>query len=396
MRVRARGPSARLMAALLPPGLTVVDLTVNVPGPLCSSILSDLGARVIKVEPPAGDPLRRSPGMWAGLNRGKLSIALDLKTPEGREALSRLAAGSDVVLEGWRPGVAGRLGADYATLSAANPDLVYCSISGFGQDGPWRDRPAHDIDFSALAGLLAAQAAISGRPWPPPVLASDVASGLYAAVAVLAALAGRGGGRGGRYIDLSMAESTLALLAPEVGRLGDGASGGGPNVTFIPHYGVFECADGRWFTLGIVDEDHFWQRFCAAAGLEHLADLKLADRVDRGGALAAEVRGAFLSRTSDHWSRALAEADVPGAAVEELRDLPDSPQFRHRGAFADTGEGTFLAQPFRVCGRMVGPERGAPGLGEHAGEILSELGYDPARAAELLRRGAPAGREAGT
>ena len=236
--------------------------------------------------------------------------------------LSRLAAGSDIVLEGWRPGVAGRLGADCATLSAANPDLVYCSISGFGQDGPWRDRPAHDIDFSALAGLLAAQAAISGRPWPPPVLASDVASGLYAAVAVLAALAGRGGDRGGRYIDLSMAESTLALLAPEIGRLGDGGSGGGPNVTFIPHYGVFECADGRWFTLGIVDEDHFWRRFCGAAGLDHLADLTLAERVDRGELLASEVREAFLSRTSDHWSRALTEADVPAAAVEELRDLP--------------------------------------------------------------------------
>ena len=375
------------MSAPLPPGLTVVDMTVNVPGPFCSSILSDLGADVVKVEPPAGDPLRQSAGMWEGLNRGKRSLALDLKTPGGREALRRLAGAADVVLEGWRPGVADRLGADYAALSAANPALIYCSISGFGQDGPWRDRPAHDVNFAALAGHLAAQAAIAGRPWPPPLLISDVASGLYAAVAVLAALAGRGEG-GGRYIDLSMADSTLALLAPEVGRLAAGDAGTAPNVTFIPHYGVFECADGEWFSLGIVDEDHFWRSFCGVAGLGHLAGLTFAERVGRGEALAAEVRGAFLSRGSAEWSRQLAEADVPAAAVASMSELPGSPQFRHRGAFATVGSGTFLAQPFRVCGQPVGPDRGPPRLGEHAADVLGGVGYDEAAIAELRRSGA--------
>ena len=126
--------------------ITVLDLTVNVPGPFCSMILGDLGARVIKVEPPSGDALRHSSDMWNYLNRGKESIVLDLKKDCAKEILSRLAKDADIVLEGWRPGVAKRLGADYGTLSAKNNSLVYCSISGFGQDGPWRDRPGHDLN----------------------------------------------------------------------------------------------------------------------------------------------------------------------------------------------------------------------------------------------------------
>ena len=157
--------------------ITLVDLTVNLPGPFCSMTLADLGARVIKVEPPGGDPLRRSnPTMWSGLNRGKESIVLDLKDPEGRGVLARLARDADIVLEGWRPGVAERLGADHPTLSRENDGLVYCSISGFGQDGPWRDRPGHDINYLALAGYLGVQTAIEGRPGPPP---GGIEKGIY-------------------------------------------------------------------------------------------------------------------------------------------------------------------------------------------------------------------------
>ena len=158
--------------------LTVLDLTVNTPGPFCSMILSDLGARVIKIEPPGGDPLRQSSvSMFAGMNRGKESISLNLKTDGDREVLLRLVERADIVLEGSRPGVAKRLGADYETISARNPGIVYCSISGFGQEGPWRDVPAHDINYLAVGGYMGLQTAIEGRPWPPAILISDVASG---------------------------------------------------------------------------------------------------------------------------------------------------------------------------------------------------------------------------
>ncbi len=369
-------------------GLTVINLTVNVPGPFCSSILSDLGASVVKVEPPAGDPLRLAPGMWSGLNRGKRSITLDLKTGGGRDVLKRLGTKADVVLEGWRPGVAKRLGADYETLSAGNAGLVYCAISGFGQDGPWADRPAHDIDLLAISGYLQAQIGFEGRPWAPPVLISDLASAHYAAIAVLAALVKRGSNGRGSYIDLSMADSTLALLAPEIGRVGTGEADGKPNVTFIPHYGAFECADGRWFSLGIVDEDHFWRRFCQAAGLADLADLTYPERVERGTPITEAVRAAFAKRPAAEWESILCAADVPAAPVTALADLFDNPQFQARGIFRNIGEGRFLAQPFMLSGQSVGPTEGPPGQGEHAAEILNELGYDAEQVEDLHQSGA--------
>lgn len=369
-------------------GITVVDMTVNVPGPFCSTILSDLGARVIKVEPPTGDPLRHSPGMFSGLNRGKHSVLLDLKNPGGRDVLKRLSNGADVVLEGWRPGVAERLGADYEALSADNPGLVYCAVSGFGQTGPDRDRPAHDIDFLALAGHMSAQTDIQGRPWAPPVLISDLASALYAAVAVLAATVGRHVTGRGAYVDLSMADATLALLAPEIGRLGTGEVGGKPNVTFIPHYGVFQCADGRWFSLGIVDEDHFWSRFCHAAGLPELADLTFAERVDRGAPITDAVQAAFRSRPAPEWERLLRAADVPAALVTSLADLVDSPQFRSRGMFVELGLQRFLAQPFKLSGGSVGPKERPPEPGEHTAALLADLGYGASEVVSLRASGA--------
>ncbi len=363
--------------------LTVVDLTVNAPGPFCSAILSDLGARVIKVEPPGGDPLRlSSPRMFASMNRGKESIVLDLKTAAGRDVLNGLTARADAVLEGSRPRVAARLGADYGTLSAQNEGLVYCSISGFGQEGPWRDRPGHDINYLALTGYLGMQTAIEGRPWPPAVLVSDLASGLYAAIMVLAALAGRTATGKGTFIDVSMAESVLHLLGPELGSAGssDGPDRH-PNVSYIPHYGLFPCADGKWISLGIVHEDHFWDRFCRAAGLDDLAGLGFDERVARGQAIRDALHKLFYSKTSDEWEGMLSDADVPAAAVPDLGDVIDSPQFRAREAFTTLGANTFVNLPGRLSTGDVAPNAGPPDLGEHENAILAELGISPERVA---------------
>ena len=364
--------------------ITVVDMTVNVPGPFCSTILGDLGARVIKVEPPGGDPMRHSPGMWASINRGKKSIVLDLKNEGARELLTRLAKQSDIVLEGWRPGVALRLGADYPALSARNPGLVYCSISGFGQDGPWSQRPGHDVNYLALSGYMSVQSAVEGRPWPPPVLVSDLASGLYAAIMTLAAVVGRQASGKGAYIDLSMTESALSLLGLEVGRMADGdGSDDRPNVTFVPHYGLFPCADGRWFSLGIVHEDHFWERFCEAAGLDSIAGLTFQERLDQAERIRDVLHKTFVTRTASEWETLLRRADVPAAAVSGLADLFDSPQLQSRGAFVDIGLYRFLAQPARFSTGPVAPTEGPPRPGEHTEDILAELGYGPAESARL-------------
>ncbi len=368
-------------------GLAVLDLCVNVPGPFCSSILGDLGARVVGVEPPGGDPLRHSPGMWAGLNRGKESVVLDLKSPEGRDVLAALAGRADVVLEGWRPGVAERLGAGRERLQGINPALVYCSISGFGQDGPWRDRPAHDLNYLALSGYLGVQAAMDGAPSPPPVLVSDLVSGLYAAIAVLAGLAGRTASGRGVYIDLSMTEAALALLGPELGRLRDGGCAARPNVTSIPHYGLFPTADGRWVSLGIVHEDHFWRRLCEAVGLAGLADLAFEQRTRCAGQIRDALHRTFSGRSAAEWEDALGGADVPFAVVVSLEEALASPQMRWRQVAADSGAAQLLRLPALFSTGDVSPRRGAPALGEHSSAVLAELGYDGGQVGRMKERG---------
>ncbi|MBM3949076.1 MAG: CoA transferase [SAR202 cluster bacterium] len=369
--------------------ISVLDLGVNVPGPFCSMTLGDLGARVVKVEPPGGDPLRQTdPGMFTALNCGKESIALDLKTQPGREALARLAEKADIVLEGSRPGVAARLGAGYAALSARNPRLVYCSISGFGQTGPWRDRPAHDLNYLALSGYLGVQEAIEGRPWPPPVLVSDLASGLYAAIMVLAALQGREVSGKGAFIDLSMTESALALLGPELTRATEGPyAERHPNVSGIPTYGLFRCGDGRWLSLGIVHEDHFWDRLCDAGGLPDLKSLPFADRMARRDEVRSRLEFAFLAASAAEWEKRLLEADVPAAAVVGLADVLDSPQFKARDAFVESGGHRYLAQPARFSTGSVAREGKPPTLGQHADMLLSSLGYSAAQIREMRSAG---------
>ena len=370
-------------------GLTVIELTVNVPGPFCAMVLADLGARVIKVEPPGGDPLRHSAEMWAGLNRGKDSLVLDLKTDGGGRVLGKLVESGDIVLEGSRPGVAERLGADYPTMSEINPGLVYCSISGFGQDGPWRDRPAHDINYLALSGYLDVEASVSGRPWPPPVLMSDLASGLYAAIAVLAAVCGRQISGEGAYVDLSMTESAVSLLGLEIGgTAGEGEPATQPNVSYIPHYGVFPCADDRWLSVGIVHEDHFWERLCHVAGLTDLAGLKFDDRLARSEEILTALHQTFVTRPAAEWERVLQEADVPAAAVVQLSEVFDSPQFKSRGTFVDVGIHRFVAQPMRFSTGSVAPTAGPPELGQHAEAVLTELGYDRDERAKLQQANA--------
>ncbi|HEX7126340.1 MAG TPA: CaiB/BaiF CoA-transferase family protein [Thermodesulfobacteriota bacterium] len=366
-------------------GVRVVDLTTQMPGPYCTRMLADLGADVIKVEAPRGDPLRAYAPMFDEVNRGKRSLVLDLKRADAREVLHRLVRRSDLFLEGFRPGVAARLGADYETLAALNPGLVYCSISGFGQDGPERGRPAHDVNYLALGGVLDLDARVCGAPHPPGVLVSDLAAGQYAAVACLAALVGRLAGGPGQYIDLSMTDGVAAWTAVEHARLAaEGRPAEKPNVTVAPCYGVFRTADGRFVTLGIVYEDDFWRAFCDVAGLADLRELVHAERVARFEEVRERLAGLFASDTRDGWTRRFEGSNVPFAPVLDLEEVRRWPQFAHRGLFA----GPAVAMPMRFSAADVRPGGPAPSLGEHGRELLAECGYGEAEVEALVEAGA--------
>ncbi len=365
-------------------GVLVVDLTTQMPGPYCTMLLADLGADVIKVEPPAGDQLRAYRPMFDAVNRGKRSLALDLKRPEGREVLRRLVRTADLMLEGFRPGVAARLGADYAAIREVNPGIVYCSISGFGQTGPDRDRPAHDLNYLALAGVLGLEVPIAGAPAPPPVLVSDLAAGQFAAIALLAALVARRGGGPGQYIDLSMTDAAVGWVGTELARLrAEGRPPERPNVTVAPHYGVFRTADGRFVTLGIVYEDHFWRACCDVLGLPEWRELTHAQRLARYGEIRGRLEAVFAGATRDEWTERFAGQEVPFAPVLELQEVLAWPQFRHRGLFTEHG----VALPMTFSAAEVSPRGPSPELGEHGAEILGSLGFGDAEVRRLVESG---------
>jgi crotonobetainyl-CoA:carnitine CoA-transferase CaiB-like acyl-CoA transferase len=366
-------------------GVRVLDLTTQMPGPFCTMLLADLGADVVKVEAPAGDQMRAYPPMFEAVNRGKRSLVLDLKRPAARETLRRLARGADLFLEGFRPGVAARLGADYAAIREANPGIVYCSISGFGQDGPERDRPGHDVNYLALAGVLGLDARVSGAPSAPGVLVSDLAAGQFAAIACLAALVGRRAGGPGQCIDLSMTDGAVLWTAIEMARLlAEGRQPERPNVTVAPHYGVFRTADGRFVTLGIVYEDHFWRAFCDAVGWDDWRGLAHPERLARYDEIRARLVALFASAPRDAWTARFAGTEVPFGPVLELPEVLEWPQFRHRGLFGPHGVGL----PMRFSAADAAPRGPAPALGADGRAVLAEAGLSEGEIQGLVEGGA--------
>ena len=356
-------------------GVLVIELAWAAPGPYCGLLLSQLGADVVKVEPPGGDPLRAVPAFFAALNANKRSLALDLKRPDDRTVFLKLARQADALIEGFRPGAAERLGVDYAGLAADNSGLVYLSISGFGQDGPYRQWAGHDLNYLAIGGLLGLQEQLVGRAEPPPVLLSDLASGLFAALGVAAALAERARSGRGRYLDLAMADTAANWLGLELAR----RAFGGPetaNLSHVPHYGVFTASDGKLVTLGVAYEQHFWASLCDRLDLPDLRDLGTAARRARAPEIRARLQSGFASRPAHEWEALLAGPEVPFAAVRSPAEIPDDPQFRHRGLFQELPGPS--GRPFPLPGlpfplgepRPAGP---APALDEHGAELRAEL-----------------------
>jgi crotonobetainyl-CoA:carnitine CoA-transferase CaiB-like acyl-CoA transferase len=324
-------PSRGDEAAGLLAGVRVLDLSIWRPGPYATQLLAEMGAEVLKVEPPDGDPMRAYAGLFDQLNAAKRSIRVDLKAAGGRDQVLALALEADVFVEGYRPGVAERLGVGPAAVQAANPEIVYCSISGLGQDGPLAAVPGHDLNYAAWAGVLAPD---GGSPREPAIPVADLSGGMAAALAICAALFRRLRTGEGERIDVALAD----VLATWTGTVPPVAEGVDAAVRGVPGYGTFTAADGGHLALGVVSEDHFWRRLCSVLALDAMGDLGFTERVARLDELQDRIARAVAERDRDELVDALLAADVPAAPVLTRDEMAELEHFRRRGVVVDEGD----------------------------------------------------------
>lgn len=379
-------------------GIRVLDLTRLLPGPAATLHLADLGAEVIKIEDPGGGDYARELGPKHGdaswffeiVNRGKASLTLDLKQPAGVEVFLRLARDADVVVESFRPGVVDRLGIGYQAVRAANPRIVYCAVTGYGQTGPYRDRAGHDINYIGYAGVLDQIGAADGPPLVPNFPIADLLGGAMAAAlaAVAALFAARATGEG-RYVDIAMTDVVLAhnyfpLLpvlaegkAPPRGR--DLFSGG------VPCYGVYPTADGRFMAVGALEEK-FWSALCLTLGRPDLLPLRLAEGAEAEFA-RTELARIFRSRNRSEWVEIFAEVDCCVTPVLRLEEALGDPQIKLRGMVVDASGAPQFASPFRMGQSASAPARPAPARGADSEAILRAAGYAAAEIETLRRQG---------
>lgn len=386
-------------------GVRVADCSTVLAGPFCTMLLADLGADVVKVEPPEGDVTRHWGPPWVGsdadgtrtaayylaVNRNKRSLRLDLKRPEGREVLRRLLASSDVLVENQRVGGFARLGFDDDTLRSVNPGLVHLAISGYGQRGPDADKAGYDFIAQAVGGLMSITGfpdEDGGEPTKVGVAVSDVATGLFGAVAVLASLLGRERATtaGGQRVDVSLLGATLALLVNQAqnafvtGRAPTRRGNAHPNI--VP-YETFTTADGE-LAVGVGSERQ-WPRFCDALGLAGLADdprfATNGDRVEHRAELRPLLAARLRERPTADWTAALDAAGVPAGPINDVVAAFEQPQAAAIGMRASVdhpGLGA-VAQagiPFELSATPASIRTAPPLLGEHTDEVLAELGYD--------------------
>jgi crotonobetainyl-CoA:carnitine CoA-transferase CaiB-like acyl-CoA transferase len=388
--------------------LRVLDLSHVMAGPFCCMLLGDMGADVIKVEPPGtGDQTRRAMGFrlkgedsggFLALNRNKRSVTLDLKTEAGLEAFHALAANADVVVENNRPGVAARLKIDYPTLREINPRLVYASISGFGQTGPWSRRPGFDLIAQAMSGMMS----VMGHPGTPPVKSSvpvgDLGAGLFAVYGILSALAGRDRTGEGQYVDASLFESALGLSIWEVAEYwGTGkvpAQIGSANRMSAP-YQAFRASD-RYFVLGAANQK-LWSLLCQVLGRQDLEDdprfVDNVARMENREALARTLEQTLSQRTADAWVQALLEAGIPAAPILDYGEALLTEQAQAREMVMEMPhpvEGTIrqLGFPVKLHGTPQQLRHPPPLLGQHTEEVMRELGLGNETLAALRERGA--------
>jgi crotonobetainyl-CoA:carnitine CoA-transferase CaiB-like acyl-CoA transferase len=387
-------------------GVRVIEIGRFVTGPYCAQLLADLGAEVVKIEDPAGgDPFR----MWnrgaAGgygppflaFNRNKKSLTLDLKNPRGREVVKRLAAKADVFIENFRPGVADKLGIGFDALSAQNPRLVYCGITGMGRDGPYAGRPSYDIVGMGLSGLLG-QLVDLKDPKVRGLALSDALTGLFASYGVLAALQGRERTGRGQRVDVNQLQATLALMhEPFATYFGSGQVLDNLERPKASNVFTFVCSDGKPIAIHLSSPTKFWHNFARAAGHAELIEdprFKAHDARRRNhGAIVEALAPEFAKKPRAEWVHILEKADVPFAPIYTLDEVLEDPQAKHLGVVQKAvhpqkGEVKSLAYPFTLSDTPLGPVQAPATLGEHNDAILAEAGYSVGEIAELKSSGA--------
>lgn len=378
-------------------GVRVLDLTRLVPGPVCTQHLADLGADVVKVEDTgAGDPV--PPSLRALVNRNKRGIRLDLKQAAGADALRRLVRDADVLVEGFRPGAMARLGLGYDALAAINPRLVYCSVTGYGQSGPDRDRPGHDLNYCAEAGV-ADQIGSGGQPALSNVPIADLMGGaLGAAMGILAALFDTARTGRGRHVDVAMADGALAHAVMPLAALathGSTRPAGSDTLTgALACYATYRTADGRWLAVGAL-ERKFWDALCDALARPDLKPLHRSGDVDVETRVREELARQFSALPLAAWEARLRHAGCCASPVRTLEEALADGQFRERGMVLDSvhpsyGPVTQVALPLKMSGFEFSLRRHAPRPGEHTAEVLREAGFDEVAIEALIAGGAAA------
>jgi crotonobetainyl-CoA:carnitine CoA-transferase CaiB-like acyl-CoA transferase len=402
-------------------GLRVLDLSRILAGPTCTQLLGDLGADVIKIErsgagddtrkwgPPfvrdhAGDDTSES-AYYLCANRNKRSVEVDISQAEGQDLVRRLAAECDIFIENFKVGALRRYGLAWDDLKDINPRLIYCSISGFGQDGPYARRPGYDFMIQAMGGIMSITGQEDGEPTKVGVGIADVMCGMYAGNAILAALHHRNRTGAGQYIDIGLLDCQAAwLINAGLNYLTSGETpvrmgNGHPNI--VP-YEVFPASDG-YFALAVGNDAQF-ARFCTFAGAAELAvDPRYATnkaRVRERHELVPKLRQLTVMRTRDEWLRGLEAVNVPCGPVNDIRQVFDDPQIRHRGMrikmqhpLSGSGEVDLIGNPVRFSGTPVSYRLSPPVLGEHTDEVLEELlGLDDEQRARLRERGITQGK----
>ena len=387
-------------------GVRVLDLTRALAGPFCTLMLGDYGADVIKIElPGAGDDTRHwgppfigeESAYFLSINRNKRSLTLNFKEEQAREIFLKLVAQSDVVVENFTPGVMGRLGLEYETVKKANPNIIYCSISGFGQDGPYQSRPAYDQIMQGISGLMSITGELGGEPQKVGVAVTDIGSGMWAAFAVMSALHHRNQHGEGQYIDISMLDAQIAWLTYQAAyyfaydrppqRLG------AAHPTLVP-YQAFMCQDGKYLNVAVGSE-RLWDRFCQAVKREDLKDrpefATNGVRVENRATLVPLLQEYFLTRAADDWVADLQQHNVPAGPINDLADVFSDPQVLHREMLLEMNHPTLGAikqtgLPIKFSLTPGGLDRPPPLLGEHNSQILKDLGYSDAQIAEMAEK----------